>query len=334
MLNRRAVLGAPLALAAGRALLPSPALAQAAYPTRPVRLIVPYAPGGAVDITGRQIAERLTPTLGQNVIVENRGGAGGNLGADAVAKAAKDGYTILLSSASIQCANKFLYRTSMPFDPIRDFAPLTRVTTGTILLMVNGTRPWKSFGELIEAARKDPGKLTMGSSGTGTISHLAIEKVKKVAGVDITHIPYRGGGPAFADLLAGTIDMCFDVIPAAMPHIRSGAFRPLAVGSAERLTYVPELVDVPGMNELLPGAGIDFQSWYAMDAPAGTPPEVVRVLHDALVKVVGTPEFRARFEPTGMTTIWDETPDAYGRYKREQEKVWQDLVAVSGATLD
>ena len=268
------------------------------------------------------------------MLVENRGGAGGNLGADVVAKGEKDGYTLLLGSASILCANKFLYRRSMPLDPARDLAPVTRVTTGTVLLIVNSDRPWKTFGELIAAAKRDPGKLTMGSSGTGTVSHLAIESLKRAADVDITHVPYRGGGPAFQDLYAGNIDMMFDVIPAAMPNVREGKFRPLAVGSAERITYVPELRDVPGMRELLPGSDIDMQSWYAINAPAGTPESRIDLLHRAITQIVRSDDFRKRMEPIGFTPIADDSPAAFGAYMREQEKVWQRLVEISGATLD
>ncbi|MFC7538173.1 Bug family tripartite tricarboxylate transporter substrate binding protein [Siccirubricoccus deserti] len=195
---------------------------------------MPFAPGGAVDLTGRFLAERLQSAVGQNVLVENRGGAGGNLGADVVAKAEKDGHTLLLGSASILCANKFLYRRSMPLDPMRDLAPVTRVATGTVLLIVNSGRPWKTFGELIAAAKRNPGRITMGSSGTGTISHLAIESLKRAAGVDITHVPYRGGGPAFQDLYAGNIDMMFDVIPAAMPNVREESSAP---GSRQRRAH-------------------------------------------------------------------------------------------------
>ena len=328
MLRRRAILAAPLALAA------LPAKAQETFPNRPVRLVVPYAPGGAVDITARMLAEKLQPMLGQTVIVDNRGGAGGNLGADVVAKAEKDAYTLLLGSASIFCGNKFLYRKSMPFEPLRDLAPVTRVTTGTVLLVVNAKKPWKSFQDLVAAAKKDPGALTMGSSGTGTVSHLTIEKVKRAAGIDITHVPYRGGGPAIQDLLAGNIDMMFDVMPAIIPHVKEGRFRALAVGSAERVTYVPELKDVPGMAELLPGGGIDMQSWYAVAAPAGTPADRIGKLHDAIVQVARSDDFRNRIQPMGFTPVWDDTPAGFGTYWREQEAVWKDLVEVSGASLD
>ena len=319
--------------------LPAISLSQGAaraqgFPDRALRIVVPFAPGGAVDLTGRLLAEQLQPVLGQNVVVDNRGGAGGNLGADVVAKSEKDGYSLLLGSANILCANKFLFRKSMPLDPLRDLAPVTRVTTGTVVLIVNGRSPYKSFQELMAAAKKDPGKLTMGSSGTGTVSHLTIESVKRAAGVDITHVPYRGGGPAFQDLLAGNIDMMFDVIPAAIGNIREGSFRPLAVGSAERITYVPELREVPAMKELLPGANIDMQSWYAINTTAGTPADRIATLHRALTQVVKGDAFRGKMEPIGFTPVADETPAAYGEYLRAQEKVWQRLVEESGATME
>jgi tripartite-type tricarboxylate transporter receptor subunit TctC len=330
MLRRDLMLGATLALPA---LAAGPARAQS-FPSRPVRIVVPFAPGGAVDITGRLLAERLPAILGQPVTVENRGGAGGNLGADVVAKAEKDGHTILLGTVTILTANKFLFQRSMPFDAMRDFAPVTRVSTGTVLLVVNSQRPWQSFNDLIEHARRNPGRVTMGSSGTGTVSHLTISAVGRAAGVDITHVPYRGGGPAITDLLAGSIDMMFDVMPALMPHVREGRFRALAVGSADRVDYVPGIENVPGMRELLPNAGIDMQSWYAVTAPAGTPPDRIATLHRAITQVVRTDDFRARLEPLGFKPIADETPEAFGQYMRAEERVWERIVKESGASLD
>ncbi|HZF76082.1 MAG TPA: tripartite tricarboxylate transporter substrate binding protein [Acetobacteraceae bacterium] len=332
MLRRNLMFGAALA-APALALGTRPAAAQA-FPARPVRIVVPFAPGGAVDITARLLAEKLQPILNQQLIVENRGGAGGNLGADAVAKAEKDGYTILLGTATILAANKFLYRRSMPFDPVRDLVPVTRVSTGTVLLVVNAQRPWQNFGELITFARANPGRVSMGSSGTGTVSHLTLAAMSRAAGVDITHVPYRGGGPAIQDLVAGNIDMMFDVMPALMPHVREGRFRALAVGSADRVDYVPGLEQVPGMRELLPQSGIDSQSWYAVNAPAGTPPDRIDILHRAILQVVRSDEYRQRLQPLGFRPIWDETPAAYGAYMREQERVWQPIVEASGATLD
>ncbi|MBE9605215.1 tripartite tricarboxylate transporter substrate binding protein [Acetobacteraceae bacterium H6797] len=326
-----------LAAAAGSAgLLAMPGLlrAQSAYPSRTLRMVVPYAPGGSVDMTGRLIAQALAPVLGQQVIVDNRGGAGGNIGTAEAARAEKDGHTMVLASASILAANKFLYKRSMPIDPITDLAGVTRVTTGTVFMTVNANSPYKTFQDVIAAAKKDPGKLTMGSSGTGTISHLTMAKVNKVAGVDITHVPYRGGAPALQDLLAGNIDLMFDVIPLAMSNVREGRLRVLAAASAERVTYAPELKDVPGMKELLPGSGIDMQSWYGINVPAGTPADRIAKLHDAIVKIVDTDEFRSKMEPNGFTTVVDASPAAYDAYLKDQEKVWKALVEESGASLD
>ncbi|MGG5818364.1 Bug family tripartite tricarboxylate transporter substrate binding protein [Falsiroseomonas sp. HW251] len=330
MTRRRSLLAAPLALAA-----PAPLLAQEAFPDRPVRLVVPFTPGGAVDLTGRVLAEMLPPLLnGQSIVIENRGGAGGNIGGDAVAKAPKDGYTLLLGTATILAANKFLFRRSMPFDPMTELAPVTRVATGTVLLVVNANRPWRSFADLVAAAKAAPGRISMGSSGNGSISHLTLAALNRAAGIEITHVPYRGGAQAIADLLSGQIDMMFDVIPALMPHVREGRVRPLAVGSAQRVTFVPELRDVPGMAELLPGSGIDSQSWYAVMAPAGTPADRVARLHGALRQVAQSDAFRARMEPLGFAPVSDESPASFADYFRAQEQVWRALVEASGATLD
>jgi tripartite-type tricarboxylate transporter receptor subunit TctC len=330
MLRRALLAGSALALAAP---MIRPASAQA-FPSRPIRLVVPFPPGGAVDLSGRLLAEKLPALLGQPVVVENRGGAGGNLGADMVAKAEKDGHTLLLGTATILAANKFLYARSMPFDPLRDLAPVSRISTGTVLLVVNASRPWRSFAELIAAARAAPGRLSMGSSGIGAVSHLTISAVSRAAGVEITHVPYRGGGPAISDLLAGTIDMMFDVMPALMPHVTEGRFRALAVGSAERVDYVPGLENVPGMRELLPQSGIDMQSWYAVMTTGGTPPDRIAILHRALAQVVRSEEFGARLRPLGFKALADDTPEALGAYMRAEEQVWQRIVRDSGATLD
>jgi len=329
-IRRRALLGA----AATFPFAPNVLRAQGTFPSRTMRIIVPFAAGGSVDLTGRLLAEKLQGVLGQSIVVDNRGGAGGNLGASEAARSEKDGHTLLLASASILAANKFLYRKSMPIDPIKDLAPVTRVTTGTVFMTVNANSPYRTFQDVIAAAKKDPGKLTMGSSGTGTISHLTIAKVCKVTGTDITHVPYRGGAPALQDLLAGNIDMMFDVIPLAMPQVREGKLRVLAAASAQRVTYAPELKDVPGMKELLPGSGIDMQSWYGVNVPAGVPTDRIATLHKAIVQVVDSDEFRGRMEPNGFTTVVDSSPAAYGTYLLAQEQLWKGLVEESGASLD
>ena len=323
--RRSALLGAAaLGLAA-------PALA---FPTRAVRVIVPIAPGGANDILARMVCERLPALLGQPVVVENRPGAGGNIGGDAVAKAEKDGHTLLFTSANVLAANKFLYGARMPFDAERDLAPVTRVGIGTILMVANASRPWRSFAELIAFARANPGRVSMGSSGTGTISHLYMEKVKRAAGVDITHVPYRGGGPAITDLLSGTIDIMFDVMPALLPHIREGRFRPLAIGSAERADYIPDLKDIPGMAELLPGRGIDALNWWCVAAPAGTPAPVLAQLNGAIRQVVGQEDIARRMLGLTIKPMVDETPEAFGAFWAAQVPVWQALVQESGATAE
>jgi tripartite-type tricarboxylate transporter receptor subunit TctC len=330
-IRRRALLGAAATLPL---LTPTILRAQPAFPSRTMRIVVPYAPGGSVDLTGRLIAERLQSVLGQSVVVDNRGGAGGNLGASEVARSEKDGHTLLLGSASILAANKFLYRKSMPLDPAKDLAPITRTTTGTVFMTVRTDGPYKTFADVIAAAKKNPGTLTMGSSGTGTVSHLTLSKVCKVTGTDIIHVPYRGGAPALQDLLAGNIDMMFDVIPLAMAQVREGRLRVLAAASAERVTYSDELKDVPSMNELLPGSGIDMQSWYGITTPAGVAADRQAILHKAIVQVVDTPEFRAKMEPNGFTTVVDASPAAFATYLVAQEKLWQGLVEESGASLD
>jgi len=326
--RRAALIGARAIFAA------SAAEAQQSFPTRPVRLIVPIAPGGANDIIARMIAERLAPVLGQPVVVENRPGAGGNLGALAVAQAEKDGHTLLFTSATVLAANKFLYRTQMPIDPLRDLAPITRVGQFSILLVVNSQRPFRTLAELVAFARANPGRVTMGSSGTGTISHLYLEKLNRAAGIQITHVPYRGGSLAIQDLASGTIDMMFDAIPALLPHIREGRFRPLAVGSAQRISFVPELVDVPGMAEALPGSGIDAQNWFAVVAPAGTPAGPINTLHAALTRVMADEALAARLKPLSVLAMTDPSPAAFGEFWRAQEPIWRDLVEQSGATAE
>jgi len=265
--------------------------------------------------------------------VENRGGAGGNLGADVVAKAEPDGHTILLGTASILAANKFLYQRGMPFDPIRDFAPVTRVSTGTVLLVVNADRPWRSFADLVAAAKAAPGRISMGSSGTGTPSHLTLASINRAAGMEINHIPYRGGGPAITDLLAGTIDMMFDVMPALMPHVEAGRFLALAVSSNTRLPFLPQ---VPGMADFADiGLGRHgVNTWNAIMAPGGTPPEAVARLNAAIRQAGAQQELLDRLTPLGYATVTSESPAALAALIESDTPRWRELVEISGARLD
>ena len=289
-----------------------------------------------MDILGRLLTERLGPALGQNVVVENRGGAGGNIGADALAKATPDGSTIGLISATTLCAAPFLYK-SMAFDPQKDLAPVSMVTTGAVLCVVNAEtaakKGWTDFPALIAWAKAHPEEVRMGSSGTGTTSHLTISAVNQATGARITHVPYRGGGPAINDLLAGTIDMMFDVMPALMPHVESGKFKALAVSSAQR---VPILPNVPGMADLAAlGLGdLDIQSWNAVMTTTGTPDPVVQQLAEAVRTAAADPALVARLRPLGYQVITSETPAALAARIQAETPRWKRLVEISGAQLD
>jgi len=325
--KRRLLLGAlatPLVIPAARA---------QAFPNRPVKLLVPFPPGGAADITARLAAEQMGQFLGQPVVVENRPGAGGNIAAEATARAPADGYTTFLGGATIFLANKYLYR-SVPFDTFRDFSHIARVSVGTTLLVTRADRPWQDFAQLIAAAKRQPGKISLGSSGAGTISHLSLSKLMRSAQVDIAHVPYRGLSPALNDLLAGNVDLCFDGIPAIIPHVREGRLRALAVGSAQRVTYVPGLETVPGMAELLPGSGMDMEFWYCISCPAGIPPEATARLHAAVTHAVRTRDYADKLLPLGFTAITDASPQALTDHLRAQEPVWRELVEICGAKLD
>ena len=322
--------------AAATGLFAAPAVAETPGGGRPIRLIVPFPPGGAVDILGRLLAERLGAALSGTVVVENRAGAGGNIGADAVAKASPDGGTIGVIGVTTLCAAPSLYR-NLPFDPQRDLAPVSAITTGAVLCVVNAETArrngWTDFPALVAWARANPEAVRMGSSGTGTTSHLTVEAVNRATGARITHVPYRGGGPAINDLVSGTIDMMFDVMPALMPHVEAGRFKPLAVSSAKRLPILP---DVPGLAEwgALGMGDLDIQTWNAVMTARGTPEPIVRALFDAVRQVAGQAEFVERLRPLGYTVSISESPAALAARVRDETPRWESLVRASGARLD
>ena len=325
-MKRRALLSAPLLATA----LAMPALGQ----SRAVRILVPFPPGGAADITARLLAEQMAPLFGQPVVIENRPGAGGNIAAEATARAAPDGLTVFLGGATIFCANRYLYRTAMPFDTMRDFAHISRVSVGTTLLVARADRPWQNFAQVAEAARAAPRMLSAGNSGWGTISNLSIAKMGRAAGFEVNQIPYRGLAPSLNDLIAGTLDLIFDGIPAIIPHVREGRLRALGVGSAQRVTYVPGLEAIPGMAELIPGTDMDMEFWYCLSAPAATPPEAIARLHAATVGAARSPAYVERLRPLGFNSVTDASPAALTEFIRAQDAVWKDLVEVSGVRLD
>ena len=258
--------------------------ARAAWPDKPITMIVPAAPGGTTDIAARILAKMIATSLRQSVIVENRAGAAGIIGSAALARAAPDGYTLMMGNIGPNAINYSLYK-KLPYKP-EDFAPITLVISNANVLVVNANSPFKSVAELVEALKKDPKNYSVGSSGTGQSPHMSAEIFKKRAGVEAVHIPYKGAGPAVADLLAGQFTFMIDNLPSSMPHIRAGKMRALAVTSAQR---VPELPDVPTMTE----AGIKdmvVTAWFGLFAPAGTPPDVIQKLHQASSTALKDPE--------------------------------------------
>jgi tripartite-type tricarboxylate transporter receptor subunit TctC len=313
------------ALAASITALASPALAQSDFPNRPIRIIVPSAPGGSLDILARLIARHLGERLSWQVPVENRSGGGGNIGFDAVAKARPDGYTVLIASEPL-AVNPSLFRT-LPFDPVRDFQPLTMIATLSQVLVVHPSVPARNFAEFIALARSGGPEINIGSAGTASPGHMAVAQLVH-ARVPLTHVPYRGGGPAVQDTVAGNIQGGIMTLPAALPFMQSGQVRALAVTSARRSPFAP---DVPAMAEALPDVVVD--SWQALLLPAGVPAEVLRRLHTEITAVIRLPEVdeflkRQAFEPA------PGTPDQLGALIRAEVPKWRRVVQETGLRLD
>ena len=303
------------------------ALAQA-YPTKPVTIIVPFAAGGTTDILARIIGQALTAELGQSVVVDNRAGAGGNIGGQAAAKAAPDGHTLFMGTVGTHAINASLYK-KMPFDPVKDFAPLTRVANVPNLLVANPAQPYKSVKDLIAYAKANPGKVNFGSSGNGSSIHLSGELFKSLAKVDMQHVPYKGSAPAVTDLLGNQIDIMFDNMPSAIQHVRSGKLVPLAVTTAKRS---PELPNVPTIAEAgVPG--YEATSWFGMFAPAGTPAPVLAKLNAAIVKVLAQPDVKKKINEQGAE-VYSETPEQFAAFIQAESVKWGKVVKESGASLD
>jgi tripartite-type tricarboxylate transporter receptor subunit TctC len=276
---------------------PSQALAQA-YPTKPVRLVVPFPPGGSTDIVARIVAQRLGERIGQPLVVENRGGAGGTIGTEAVAKATPDGYILGFASTSTHAVAPAVY-TKLGYDPVRDFAPISLVAVTPYLLVVSPKVDVKSLKEFVAYVKARPGKLNYASAGTGSTTHLAMEMLKSAAGLFIVHIPYNGNGPAGTAVIAGDVEFLFGSLPAVLPHAKSGRVRPLAVGTPKRS---PSLPDVPTVAES-GFAGFDASLWLAIMAPAGTPGPVVDRLHKEIVAVVRSPDAAEALSKAGAEPI-------------------------------
>ena len=329
---RRLLLGAAALAACAHAL---PVLAQSGWPTKPIRMVVPFAPGGTTDILARAVAVELTKSLGQPVVVDNKAGAGGNIGADIVAKAAPDGYTILMGTVGTHAINKWLY-DKMPYDPVKDFAPISLVAGVPNVMVVNAdkARALKihNVQDFIAYAKANPGKLNMASSGNGTSIHMAGELFKTMTGAYMVHFPYRGSGPALMDMVGGNMDVMFDNLPSAMQQIKAGKLTALAVTSAQRSAALP---DVPTVEQAGGPAlkGFEASSWFGLLAPAGTPPEIVARIQQDVAKAIKTHEVNERLLAQGAIPSGN-TPQQFAALIGAELKKWQPVVKASGAKVD
>jgi tripartite-type tricarboxylate transporter receptor subunit TctC len=298
------------------------------YPAKPIRIVVPFAAGGPADITARNIAPRMTELLGQPIIVDNRGGANGIIGTENVVKSPPDGYTLLLSTATITAINLVVY-PKLPYDTLRDLQPLTPIMTTGTLLVTHPSLPVKSVKDLVALAKARPGQIALGSAGNGGILHLPIEMLNLQAGITLTHVPYKGAAPAVSEVIAGQVQGMFVDLPVISPHVKSGKVRALAVASPQRSAYFPE---VPTMKES-GYPGIEVSNYYSLLLPAKTPRDIVMKLHDAAVKTVATPSVRDKFIGVGADpgTL---TPEEFTRYIRADIDKWAKVVKASGIKLD
>jgi len=305
----------------------SGAMAQA-YPTKPVRMIVPFPAGGATDIVGRLVAQKLAEGWGQQVIVDNRGGAGGTIGSDVAAKSPPDGYTMLLGTSSTHAVAPSLY-SKLPYDPVRDFSPVTLVATATILLAVHPSVPAQNVRELIALAKRQPNALSFASSGNGGISHLIGEQFKSTAGIQMLHVPYKGDTPALVDLVGGQVHLMFGTAVSFLPYVSAGRLRALAVTNPKRSPIVP---NVPTIAESgLPG--FEALQWFGVFVPAGTPRDIVSRLHADIVKSLKLSDVRERLVGLGAEVVGN-APDQFAAFQKAESVKWAKIVKESGAKVD
>ena len=310
------------------ALIATEALAQP-YPARPVRLVVGFAPGGAADFVARTLQDPLSRSLGQPIVVDNRPGAGSSIAAEHVAKSAPDGYTVLIASPSSILVNPLLSPKN-PFQPLKELTPVAKVTSSPLVVAVNPGIGVNSLGELIEQAKKNPGKLNYATSGNGSAPHLAAVLFRRLAGVDIVHVPFKGGAPAVQSVLAGDTQLSFATPPSVLPLVQAGRLRALAVTSRERTPLVP---GVPGMVEAgLPDYEISF--WYGFFVPTGTPAEAVRKLYASSVQALRAPKVNETLAREGTEIAGSASPEEFGAFLQEDAKLWARLVKDSGAKAD
>lgn len=299
----------------------------ASFPERTIKMVVPFAAGGSTDLVARLVADKMSNFLGQQIIVENVGGAGGNIGAAQVARAEPDGYTILMGTVATHALNPLILKTK-PYDPQKDFAPVSLLVIVPNVLVVNPQFPAKDIKELIALLKKNPDKYVYASSGNGTPLHLSGELFKTMAGVTMEHVPYKGSGPALTDLLGNQVPMMFDNLPSSSGHIKSGTLRALGVTTKERVASFP---DVPAIAETVPG--YETYSWNALFAPAGTPPEVISTLQQAAAKALRDPEVVERMGQFSATIV-GSTPEQLSEHVKAELAKWAPIVKSSGIHLD
>ena len=310
-----------------------PAAAQGSWPTKPVRIVVPFAAGGTTDLLARAVAPELSRAFGQQFIVDNRAGAGGNVGAEIVARSPPDGYTLLMGTVGTHGINRALY-DKLPYDPIKDFAPITLVA-GVPNVMVMQTEKARAMGistvaDFVKYAKAHPGKLNMASSGNGTSIHLSGELFKSMSGTYMVHFPYRGSGPALLDMVGGTMDVMFDNLPSSMPQIKAGKLKALAVTSAQRSAALP---DVPTIEQAAGLKGFDASSWFGLLAPAGTPPDIVNRIQQEVARSLGTPAIKEKMLAQGAIPSGN-TPAEFARLIDSEHRKWARVVKDSGAKVD
>ena len=315
-----------LALVLGASLLSSPASAQT-WPTRSIRFVVPYPPGGPTDLMARSISSKLGEVLGQTVVIDNRPGAGGNVGAEIVAKSVADGYTMLMGAISTHSINASLYK-NLAFDPVRDFAPITQVSWIPLVLCAHASVPAANLAELIQYARAQPGKLAYGSSGNGGGTHLAGELFKTMTGTQMLHVPYKGLNPATLDLVAGTIPLMWNDLTTALPQYKAGKLRIYGVSTPKRVAQIP---DVPAIAETVPG--YEAYTWFAMYFPAGTPADVVARMNREATKILASDDIKKKFGEFGAEPVGG-TPEQLAAFMASETAKWARVIRESGARID
>ena len=298
------------------------------WPAKPVRFVVPFPAGGSTDVVGRIVAEHLRQGLGQTFVIDNRAGAGGTVGSDVVAKAAPDGYTMLICTSSTHAIASGLYGSKLPYDQVKDFAPVTLLGSATILLVVHPSVAAKTVPELIALAKAKPGTLNFASSGNGGVSHLTGEYFKSLAGIEMQHVPYKGDTPMITDLVAGRVSLAFGTAVAFLPYVQKGTLHALAVTNAKPSPVAPGL---PTVAQTLPG--FEALQWFGILMPAGTPPEIVANLNAEILKVLRLPEVRERFQAMGIE-ISGNSPEQFAAFMRAETAKWGKIVKESGAKID